>query len=255
MSGRARAGLLGTAVAIGLIAGWQAADAVGLIDFDTLAPPSEFVAAWWRLLAEGPLLEETGHTLGVVAISWILAVTIGVVVGAALGLSRQAAALGWGSVTFLRFIPPPALVPVVIIIFGFQMVGEVTVATYAAVWPVLINTASGVRQVDPRLHDVGRTIGLGSLSRAWKLVVPASMPMIAAGARIASSLALVVVITAEMLGIPRGIGYEIVRSSGALRPDETYAYVAWVGVLGVVLNVAIRRVEARLLRWQTARVT
>jgi sulfonate transport system permease protein len=247
---RARAWILGTAAALTLVGGWQAADAVGLIDFDTVAPPSEFVTAWWRLVTEGRLLDETSHTLRTVALSWVLAVTIGVLLGAVLGISRRAAALGWGTVTFLRFVPPPALVPVVIIIFGFQMRSEVTVAAYAATWPVLINTAAAVGQVDPRLHDVGRTIGLGSLSRAWKLVVPACMPMIVAGARIASSLALVVVITAEMIGIPRGLGYEIVRSSQALRPDDTYAYVAWVGVLGVVLNVAIRRVEAHVLRWQ-----
>lgn len=242
--------LPGLAVALALTGAWQSADALGKIDFETIAAPTEIGAAWWRLTMDGPLLELTRHTLTMFAVSWFLAVGLGAALGIAIGLSAWAARLTRSTVTFLRFVPPPALIPLVIMIFGLSSRGEMTIATFAAVWPVILNATAGVEQVDVRLVDVGRTLQLGRFARLRKLVLPAALPMIFAGARIASAICLIVVVATEMIGVPEGIGQEIVRSAAALRPDEAYAYIVWAGVLGVMINLTLVRLERRVLAWQ-----
>jgi len=240
------------AVAGALVGAWQAAAAAGLINFESIAAPKDIVSAWWRLTIGGPLLEQTWHTISMFAVSWTIALALGTTIGTAVGLSNWAGRLTLGTVTFFRFLPPPALVPLVLLIFGLSSSGELTIATYVAIWPVILNTTIGVQQVDPRLIEVGRTLQLGKFVRLRKLIVPAALPMILAGARLASTLALVVVVTAEMVGIPAGIGHEIVRSAEALRPDSAYAYVVWTGALGMAINLALRRLERGALAWQSS---
>jgi len=242
---------LAAGAASGLVGTWEVLDRIGVVDFDTTAPPSEIARAWWDLALDGRLADVTAHTLRMFAAAWVIAVVGGALVGALLGLSRPVRELLGASVTFMRFVPPPALVPVVVIIWGFSTSSEVLVAGYAAMWPVVVNTASGVEHVDPRLIEVGRTLDLGPVARVRKLVLPAALPMLLTGVRIATSMCLVVVVTAEMIGIPRGLGYEIVRSSQALRPADALAYVVWTGVLAVGVAVCLQAVERRVLRWRT----
>lgn len=233
-----------------LLGVWEIAFATGLLDFESISRPSRFLSEIWEIALSGKLLDETVHTLQVVAIAFTIAFIVGLTVGALMALSRTTRRLLLPTTTFLRFVPPPALVPLTIIIFGFAMRSEVLVAAYAATWPVMISATTAVAQIDPRLHEVGKALGLNRAQVFMKLTTPASLPLVLSGARIALSVTFVVVITVEMIGVPEGLGYEIVRSSQSLRPDETYAYLFWIGLVGAALNFLLRRIEGRVVGWQ-----
>lgn len=242
----------GLTTAIALLLAWELADRGGIIALDMTARPTEIGRAWWGLATGVAFWRETAHTIWVFALSWTVAVVGGAAMGLALGWSRPAARLLQPTVTFLRFIPPPALVPVVLILWGFSQRSEITIAVFAAIWPVMINTAAGAAEVDARLLDVGRLVGMGRLRQLRTFVLPATLPMLVTGARIAASICLIVVVTAEMLGVPYGLGYEIVRSTQTLQPADAFAYVMWTGALGLVVNILVRRSQRAILPWHAA---
>lgn len=241
---------LGAITVVVALAIWEFVDRAGWISLETTARPSEIGRAALSVAGDGEVTGVVLHTVQALAVSWFAAILLGVAIGTGLGLWPRAQTLLGPTVAFFRFLPPPTLVPAVLLIWGFTMQSEIAVAVAAAVWPVVINTTAGVRQVDPRLLDVGRSLRLGPLRTVWRIVLPAAMPMILTGARVASSLCLILVITVEIIGVPEGIGYEIFRLSAAFRPDEAFVYVVLAGILGVLVNGGFRRIERAALRWQ-----
>ncbi|HZU19078.1 MAG TPA: ABC transporter permease [Candidatus Dormibacteraeota bacterium] len=231
-----------------LTAAWETI-ARGL-GYDSFPPPDRVLPAFWALLRTGTLWTNTVHTLAVVLAAWVLSGLVGVATGLAIGLVRPVWRMSQTSVEFLRFIPPVALIPVVIIIYGFSNTTELVVAAYAAVWPVILNTGSGVAQVDRRLLEVGRLLRLGFPGVVRKLVLPSALPAIAVGLRLSLAISLIVVVTTEMVGVPDGLGFQLVSSSQAIRYDRVYAYVVWIGNLGLLLAVLALWTERRLMPWR-----
>lgn len=231
-----------------LVAGWEAlARAAG---YDTFPPPDRVAPALWELLTGGVLWSNTAHTLAVVLTAWVCAALAGTAIGLAIGLWGPAWRMSQTSVEFLRFIPPVALIPVVVIIYGFTSTTELVVAAYAALWPVILNTAAGVAQVDRRLVEVGRLLRFGWPDVVRKLVVPAALPAVAVGLRLSLAISLIVVVTTEMVGVPDGLGYQLVSSSQALRHDRVYAYIVWTGNLGLLLAVLALWAERAAMPWR-----
>lgn len=245
---RRRARLAAAAVVIGLVVVWDLALRSGLVDFETIPGPTETVRAWYDAGASGDLWTALAHTIKVFAESFVVASAAGLVLGLAIGLNRAAYGYLHGVLEFLRFVPPVALIPVVLLITGFTDRSEVLIAGFASLWPVMLNTATGVESVDPQLRELGRSLSMNRRQMLTKLVFPAALPMVTVGLRIAMSLCLIMVITTEIVAIPRGLGRELVTASSTLHPDLVYAYLLTIGVLGSLLNVAFRSVERRLLQ-------
>ncbi|HLH70600.1 MAG TPA: ABC transporter permease [Candidatus Dormibacteraeota bacterium] len=239
---------LPAAIPLGLTAAWEViARALG---YDSFPPPDRVLPAFWELLSTGALWTNTAHTLAIVLAAWVVSGVTGITVGLAIGLVRPAWRMSQTSIEFLRFIPPVALIPVVIIIYGFSNTTELVVAAYAAVWPVILNTGSGVAQVDRRLLEVGRLLRLGPLDVVRKLVLPSALPAIAVGLRLSLAISLIVVVTTEMVGVPDGLGFQLVSSSQALHQDRVYAYVVWIGNLGLLLAVLALWAERLVMPWR-----
>lgn len=220
------------------------------VSYDTFPPPSRVVPAFWELLVTGDLWTNTAHTLALVIGAWMVSGAIGIVVGLAIGLVAPAWRASQTTIEFLRFIPPVALIPVAIVIYGFSNTTEFVVSVYAAVWPVILNTAAGVAQVDRRLVEVGRLLRLGRLDIVRKLVLPAALPAIAVGLRLSLAISLIVVVTTEMVGVPDGLGFQLVSSSQALRHDRVFAYIVWTGNIGLLLAALALWIENALLPWR-----
>jgi ABC-type nitrate/sulfonate/bicarbonate transport system permease component len=123
------------------------------------------------------------------------------------------------------------------------------VITFAAVWPILVNTIYGVRSGDRFLHDVARTAGLSSAGRLVRVTLPAALPSIATGIRVSASLALLVCVTAEWVTGTGGLGSYMYTQQNALRLPEMYAAVILVGALGYLINLALRSAERHLVFW------
>jgi ABC-type nitrate/sulfonate/bicarbonate transport system permease component len=225
----------------GFLGLWEAAVRGGMLEFQYLPAPSAVGRGLRTVIFSGELLTATVHTLRVTLLGWLLASVLGAGLGVVLGLSHTAWRYSMASIEVMRAIPPVTLVPVALLVFGFSVRMELTIILFVSAWPVLVNTIDGVRGVRPELLDVARMLRLAPAVRIRKIVLPAALPSIVVGLRLALSLSLVLAVVAEMIGNPSGLGNALVRSSQALRPEEMFAYVFAIGLLGVALNAGLQR--------------
>lgn len=224
---------------IGWLVIWQALISVGLLHLTDLPGPFGIISGFRQLLHLGLLWPAIGHTMLCMSVAWAAAVIIGGGIGLLVGVNK--AARDWTSATVdvLRSLPVLAFIPVAILIWGPASKAEIVVAAYAALWPMLINTAGGARNVGPRLRDVARSLCLSRFQRMTKIVLPATGISMLVGARLALAIALVVCVVAEMLGLPNGIGYSIVLEESAGQPERLWAYIVTIGILGILTNTGL----------------
>lgn len=188
-----------------------------------------------------------GWAIGLAA-SIAVAVPVGILLGSSEVLGRAFRAV----VEFLRPIPSVALVPVAILVFGRGLDLKVFLIVYAAFWPLLIQTMYGVRAIDPVAIDTARSFGLPRLTRMVRIVLPSSLPYIATGVRIASAVALILAVTAELVVGTPGLGREILLSQAGGQVRQMYAFIIATGLLGWGLNILLLSVERRMLHWHIA---
>lgn len=236
----------GLAVFAALLLVWEASVRCGWISYDYFPAPSAIAVGGAELARDGILFTDLFHTLLSVAVGWSVAMLVGVSLGLLFGFFPFARRYALASVDVLRPMPGIAFAPVALLLFGFSMATELVVTVLPAVWPVMINTMGGIANVQPRLVDVGRTFRLSRAEIVRRLLVPAALPSIVVGARLSLALALVMAIVAEIVGNPEGLGYAIVREQQALNPEHMFAYIAVVGLLGVILNTGVQWLTATL---------
>jgi ABC-type nitrate/sulfonate/bicarbonate transport system permease component len=239
-------GFVLVAVALGV---WEVAARTGVLDARFVPAPSTIAVAWVGFAMSGQLLTDLLATLGSWAQGYLIAAVLGVVLGVAMGLVPVVRAMLSTTVELLRPMPSVAIIPIAIVLFGLGDPMKRFVVAYAALWPVLINTLYGVRAVDPVLLDTARTFRLGPLRSTLRVILPAAAPYIATGLRISTSIALVLVITAELVASRNGLGYFVRASEQASRVPEVYAGVLTIAVLGYLLNALFVAVEGRALAW------
>jgi sulfonate transport system permease protein len=217
-------------------------------DSDALAPPTAAVRALGAALTDGSLLQATAFTLGCAALGLALAAVLGIVLGVALGLSRRAAHLSFLSIEVFRPVPSVALIPLAMLVFGFGLALEFSIVAFAAFWPMLILTQSAVQQVEPRLLEVGRVLGLGPVQRGIKIILPAIVPRLFVALRLGVSISLVVAVTVEIAANPHGMGYAMMIAQQSLEPALMLAWLFWIGVVGYAINAAALRLEHGVAR-------
>ncbi len=233
---------------MGVLVGlWDLLVRTGGIDFQFLPAPSAIAGGARDLLSSGDLMSNVAHTVRVTLIGWLLASALGIGLGLLLGLSETAWRWSMASIEVMRAIPPVSLVPVALLVFGFSIRMELMIILFVSAWPVLVNTIDGVRGVRSELLDVARMLRMSTVARITKMVLPAAMPSIVVGLRLALSLSLVLAVVAEMIGNPEGLGNALVSAQQALQPEEMFAYVFAIGLLGVGLNAALGYLSARLV--------
>lgn len=240
-----RINMLGLATMVAFVGLWELFVRSATVDFEFLPAPSGIAEALGSLIASGDLFAPVVHTLRSALVGWVIAALFGITLGVWLGLSDTAWRYSMASIEILRAIPPITLVPVSLLTFGFSLRMELVVIVYACAWTVLVNTIHGVRTLRPELLDVGRMLRMSKFTAIRKLILPSATPSIIVGLRLAMSLSLVLAVVAEMIGNPSGLGNALVRAQQALQPEQMFAYVVTIGVLGVVLNTGLRYVSAR----------
>ncbi|MFI0444151.1 ABC transporter permease [Actinomadura sp. 6N118] len=233
----------------------EAAARLGFIKSSVLPPMSAVVKAAVLLAGDTGFLQDVGATLYVWACGMLLTVAVGVPLGVLLGSLRLADQASRGILEFLRPIPSVALVPLVIVIAQSDFRMKAIVIFYAALWPVLINTMYGMREVDSLAKETLRSYGFGRISVLWRVALPHSMPFIATGVRMAASVGLILAVSAELLaGGTHGIGVFILQaSSGTDMLDEVLAAALWAGAIGLVVNQVLVQLERSMFRWHVVR--
>jgi len=241
-----------SALLLALLAMWEIAPRLELADPAFLPPLSEVLAAGWDLALNGQLYEHVGASLFRVVSGFTIAVAFIVPLGLAIGwYSRLGDTLNQ-LIEVLRNTAPLALLPVFILLLGIGELSKVTMVIYSCAWPLLLNTIGAVRQVDPLLIKSARTMGVSSVQLFVKVILPASLPMIFVGVRLASAAAMLVLVASEMVGAKAGLGYLIIYAQYSFLIPQMYFGIFAITTLGLVFNQALVSLERRFTRWRPA---
>jgi NitT/TauT family transport system permease protein len=213
--------------------------------------PSAIALAALKLAATSALWTALGQSLAVLAVGLALSVVVGVAVGLVIGRSWVAEALLQVPIDALYATPTVALVPVIVLWVGFGPPAKVVVVFLFSVFAIVINTARGVKEVDPELVEVARSY-LASEVGLWKdVVLPSALPYVVTGVRLAVGRALVGVVIAEFYTAITGLGYLIVLYANSFQTARVFVPVVILMALGVTLTWLLQLVETRLAPWQT----
>jgi ABC-type nitrate/sulfonate/bicarbonate transport system permease component len=184
-------------------------------------------------------------------VGWALAGVIGVTFGLALGRSDKAYDYLSPTLNFLRSIPPPALVPVFLILFDLGTPMQLATIIFGIVWPILLNTIDGAHTLDETVVETTRSMRLSKPRFLATVVFPAALPKIFAGLRVSLSLALILMVISELAGSTDGIGYRMILAQRNFDLPEMWAGIVLLGILGYVLNAALLAVQNRVIGWHT----
>jgi ABC-type nitrate/sulfonate/bicarbonate transport system permease component len=180
---------------------------------------------------------------------FLIATVVGVLLGLALGLWPLARRALAPTIDFVRSIPAPALISVMILLIGFGDGMKVAAIALASTFPILLNTIDGVRGVEPQQLDMARVYKLGYWHRITRIVLPAASPQIFAGMRVALAVALLVMAFSEMFAGTNGLGFFIVFAQETYRIPDMWAGIVMLGIVGYAVNLCFLAFERRILRW------
>jgi ABC-type nitrate/sulfonate/bicarbonate transport system permease component len=183
---------------------------------------------------------------------WAAAGVIGVVLGLALGRSDKLHDYFSPTISFLRSIPPPALLPVFLVLFPIGTPMQLATIIFGVVWPVLLNTIDGAHTLDETVVETTRSMRLSKPRFLATVVLPAASPKIFAGLRVSLSLALILMVISELVGSTNGIGYQMITAQRNFSVSDMWAGIVLLGILGYVLNVLLLAVQNRVIGWHTS---
>jgi NitT/TauT family transport system permease protein len=235
-----------------LVAAWQLLPELGVVDKTFVPPFNEVISAWWHLLKDGTLWHDTKASLIRALGGFAIAVVIGVPLGLLIGWYRLVAEVLNPVLELFRNTAALSLLPVFILIMGIGESSKIAFVAYACIWPILLNTISGVESVDPLLVKSARSLGLGSFRTFQKVVLPASVPTIFTGIRLAGSFSLLVLIAAELVGANSGLGFLITYSQQNFAIPNMYAAIITISMIGIVLNQVLLLLERHFSTWKAA---
>ncbi|MFE4664656.1 ABC transporter permease [Streptomyces sp. NPDC056716] len=244
-------GLIGTGVELivpaGLITAWWLMSSGSTSPF--FPPLSAILSALRETWLFAHFSSDALPSLGNLAVGYLIASAAGVLIGLVLGMAPVLGDAAAPVVEFLRAVPGVSLLPAAVLLLGIGSQTQIALIAYGAVWPVLLNTADGVRGIDPLVGEVGRSYRISRRDRVLRIVLRAASPQIVAGMRTALSIGITMIVFSEMVGSTEGIGYQILQSQRGFAVPEMWAGMVLLGILGYLLNIAFRGFENIVLKW------
>lgn len=244
--------LIRSAAILVLLATWEVLPRLHLVEPAFLPPLSEVLATGWQLIRSGELASHVQASLSRSLTGFALSIASGVPLGLLMGWYKGFERAISPLLESLRNTAALALLPVFILFLGIGEASKIALIVYAGSWPILLNTLSGVRNVDPLLIKFGRTMGLTPLQLFRKVILPAAVPMIFVGIRLAGATSLVVLVAAEMIGAKAGLGYLIIYSQYNFQISHMYLGIITITVIGLLFNQLLQYIEARFTSWKPA---
>ena len=243
-SGLSRYGLL-----LGFLALWQVGSTTGWINA-TVFPPLDLIAvALWQALISGALLDDIAISLQRSGIAFAAAVGLGIPLGLFMGQIRAVEQALDPILQFFRQTSALALYPVFILLLGLGEASKVFVIFWATLFPILLATIGGVKEVDRKLIEMARTYGADRKTVFLRVVLPASVPAIFVGLRLSATTALLLLIAAEMIGANKGLGFQVMNAQYNFQIPLMFAAIFLLALLGLAANYALVTLQNRLCRW------
>lgn len=235
--------------ALVIVAVWQLVVTVTKPEPSVLPSPSAVGVAFEQLLRSGELATDAAYSLARVVVAWLLSAAVAIPLGLLMGSSQRLERIVNPFVELLRPISPLAWIPMAILWFGIGESGKIFVVFIGTFFPILLSTVAGVREVDPVLLHAGRVFGCTSRASLFRrVVIPAAMPSVVVGLRVAFGTGWAAIIAAELVAAHTGLGYLIANGMDVLRADLVLVGMIAIGVLGFLFDAFFRFAQRRYSR-------
>jgi sulfonate transport system permease protein len=234
---------------LALLLAWHVVSRLGLVSAFLLPSPERVAATFVELIRDGSLVRNAAVSMTRVVFGYALAAVLAVPFAVLLTLARALRRVLNPPLEFLRQIPPLALIPLLILWLGIGEAQKLGVVTLTCFFPIFLGTIDGLTRVDGRLVEVGRVCGLPRRIIVWRIVLPAAMPAIVTGLRIALGLSWRALVGAELIAASAGLGYLIVDAQNMARTDIVLVGVVVIGALGMATDCLVRALLRRLMPW------
>jgi NitT/TauT family transport system permease protein len=231
---------------------WEAAPRLGWVRATYLAPPSRVFHALWLLSLRGELARHAFISLQRLLLGLLVSVLVGVILGLFIGYFRSVDRILDLLFQAFRQLSAFALFPVFILLFGLGELSKTIIIFWASLWPVLLNTCSGVKNVDPILIRSAKSMGASRLFIFVKIILPAAAPEVFTGIRLGGSYCVMAVVAAEMIGASSGLGYLVLYSEETFNVPEMYGGIVGLAILGIGLNWILYKAEKFFTSWKEA---
>jgi len=240
---------LGVGFIVVLLILWEVAAVNAIFPPMSFPRMSAILSTWWQLIISGELLGELLPSLWRMFAGYFIGIALGVALGLVMGYVRFFYNLLEPITEVLRPIPSPAYLPIMILFLGIDDEMKIFMIAFASLFPVLLNTYSGVRSVDPIQLQTARTFGVSGRKLLTQIVLPAASPYIFTGMRVSLAVALIVMVISEMVAASNGIGYFILSAQRGFKIRDMFAGVLTLAVVGYVFNRLFLLIENRVLAW------
>lgn len=230
---------------------WEISPKLNWIDPAFVVPPSQILITIAEMWTSGDLLTHIAISFQRAIVGFGLAIIIAIPSGFLLGgyfktVERVTSQL----LQLLGQINPFSLFPVFILFFGIGETAKVAIIFWVSQWPILFNTITGVKGVDPLLVKSARSMGVSKFTLFWKIILPASLPTIFTGIRMSAGFSFFMLIAAEMLGSSAGLGYLIISAQANFQIANLYASTAIIAILGLFITNVFILIEKKLVTWK-----
>ncbi|MFC4776832.1 ABC transporter permease [Paenibacillus sp. GCM10023252] len=229
---------------------WEVAPRIGLVEQAFLPSFSVVLASWWQLLLSGDLWDHTQASLVRSFAGFGLALVIAIPLGLLIGWYKRLSDLLNPLLELFRNTAALALLPMFVLILGIGETSKIALVVYACSFPILINTISAVRYVDPLLIKSAKSMGLSPFRLFQKVILPAAVPPIFTGIRMAGASSILVLVAAEMVGAKAGLGYLINYAQFSFMVPEMYAGIITISALGLLVNHILVSLERYFTAWK-----
>jgi len=241
---------LGVIGVLAFFSSWELSTRLEILNPFYFPPFSKIIVKGYELFANGSIWEHLWFSLTNFAIGFIVSAVLGVVLGVPMGWYRNIAKAVDPLLSGIYATPLIALLPLIIMLFGLGPVSKIIMTVLAAVFPILINTMTGIANTDHRLITMARAFGAKDSTVFLKVSIPGSLPYIVAGMRVALGRALVYIVVAEQYGAAMGLGYLTSVAAQRFQMAAMFVPIVIIAALGASLNELLKTVERRLEKWK-----
>lgn len=228
---------------------WQVASTVGWISPAVFPPLDKIAVALWDGIASGALVDDIAISLQRAGIAFLAAVALGIPLGLLMGQLPVVERALDPLLQLFRQTSALALYPVFILLLGLGESSKVFVIFWATLFPILLSTIGGVKEVDRKLVEMARSYGATHLQVFRRVVLPASVPSIFVGLRLSATTALLLLIAAEMIGANKGVGFQVMNAQYNFQIPLMFAAIFLLAFLGLAANAVLVALQRRLCRW------